>query len=365
MADSEAGEKSEAPSGKKLGRARADGMVGKSHDLSLVVSLTTAFIALKYFSGNIWLDLKHLFITCLSFDTREYPLSVKSLEDDFLKLLLFLSWDILIVMLLIAFFASLSIALQTNFLWSWKLLKPKFSQINPISGIKRLCGTQNVVNILKSIAKLCIIAPISYFAFIEIFPDLVNLINLPLESMMPFIAEGMDLIFWRTTKYLIPLVIADLIWQKYSNYKQLKMTKNEVKDERKSVEGDEATKSQIRARGLARIKQQMMQAIPTADVIITNPTHFAVALKYDPKIGKAPIVVAKGQDHLALRIREIAKEHNVPILERKELARALYKAVDVGKDIPWELYRAVAEILAYVYTVKGRRTKLQRSDRAL
>ena len=152
---------------------------------------------------------------------------------------------------------------------------------------------------------------------------------------------------------LIVMAIFDYAWTKYQWLRNNKMTKTEVKDERKAMEGDEETKRKIQAKGLARIAQRLRESVPQADVIITNPTHFSVALKYDRGNMSAPIVVAKGQDHLALKIREIAKEFNIPILERKPLARALYASCEVGTEIPHDLFKAVAEVLAYVYRLKN------------
>lgn len=168
-----------------------------------------------------------------------------------------------------------------------------------------------------------------------------------------FTGTEMHQLFWRIMYILIGIAIFDYFWGKFQWFKQNKMTKDEVKDERKAVEGDEMTRRKIIQKGLARIAQRLKTAVPKADVVVTNPTHYAVALQYDKKSMKAPTVVAKGTGFMALRIREIAKESGVPILERKPLARALHASVEVGKEIPYELYKAVAEVLAYVYKLKN------------
>lgn len=354
-AESETGaEKSEAPSAKRLTQARSEGQVGKSTDLSQVLGMTAAFIALQYVAPSIWEDLQILTKGSLSFETSSEPFTIDLMRTHFYGLIKLLLPEILLIVLIAAIFGAGSIALQTKFLWSNKLLKPKFSNLNPITGIKRLFGAQNAMNTFKSIAKLCIICPIAYYAFFDLFPGLLQLIDAPLQDIFPYTSYASAYIFWRVMALLLILAILDFIWQKYSTHRQLKMTKEEVKDEKKSVEGDEKTKLQIRSKALQRARDRMMQNVPTADVIVTNPTHYAVALAYHVGEHSAPTVVAKGRGHVAKRIRKMAQEHGVPVLERKPLARALYKAVEVGHTIPYELYAAVAELLAYVYKLKGR-----------
>lgn len=160
-------------------------------------------------------------------------------------------------------------------------------------------------------------------------------------------------LFWKLTYILIALALIDYVWGKYQWLKMNKMTKDEVKDERKSIEGDEETRRRIMWKGINRVMQRIKQGVKKADVVVTNPTHFAVALKYDRNNMDAPVVVAKGVDFMALKIRELAKDANVPIVERRELARALYSSVEVGKEIPYELFKAVAEVLAYVYKLRN------------
>jgi flagellar biosynthetic protein FlhB len=358
VADDEgSGEKTEKPTGKKLGQARSDGMVGVSADLSSVLSMTAAFYVFFYFSNEIWKSMLILLKSAFSFqdvDKQSIEIGIFHYISSPLRQLTPL---IFFVMIAAAIFGSMSTLLQTNFLWSPKLFKPKFSHLNPINGIKKIFAISNFLNLLKSIAKIMIIAPIGYFSFMNFFPALLGLMSLPVSEFLPIGAGAIKDAFVKIMSLLFILAILDLAWQKWRTLKKLKMTKQEVKDEGKAAEGDQTTKRRILSLGMQRARQRMMKDVPKADVIVTNPTHISVALSYSGEPGTAPIVLAKGQGYVALRIREIAKENNIPIVERKPLARALFASVEVGKEIPYELFKAVAEVLAYIYRVKGRKPK--------
>lgn len=353
-AEGETGEKTEQPSGRRMAKAREDGMVARSQDLSMLTHITTAYLLLQYLSPSIWHNLELLFTYCFQYELSSDPLSPQSLREKLIRVMLLLGGDVLLLIFITALVGSLTTALQTNFLWSSKLLRPKFSQLNPISGIKRLMSTRNIVNLIKSILKLAVISPIAYFAFMEYFPQIISLMSINITQMMPFVSEAASTVFWRITSFLLALSIVDFAWEKYKNKRELMMTKQEAKEERKSIEGDEHTKATIRSRGFSRIRQRMMQDVAKADVVVTNPTHYAIALRYDPQTHPAPLVLAKGKDHLAQKIKELARINNVPCVERKPLAQALYKSTEVGQQIPYELFTAVAEILAYVYKLRGK-----------
>ncbi len=365
MADeSDSGEKTEKPTGRRLSQSRSQGMVAKSADLSQILSMMTSVIVLERISPYLWQKLQVVFRWSFtsSYGTKQWEVS--DLRLQFINLVYYLLPDILILMGIVASVGTMSTLLQTNFLWSSKLLQPKLDFINPMNGIKRIFSIQNWIGVMKSIAKLCVIGPIAYFGLVGVFPEFFSLMDIPIEQILPYATKTGDAIFWDIMKYLFILAILDYAYQKYRVGKQLKMSKTEVKDEAKSTEGDEQTKLKIRARAMQRVRQRMLNNVKKADVIVTNPTHFAVALNYSDAKGSAPIVVAKGADHLAFRIREIAKHHGVPIVERKLLARTLYANVEVGHEIPYELYAAVAELLAYVFKLKGKNpfTKKQASS---
>ncbi len=351
--DENGGEKTEKPSGKRISQARSQGTVAKSNDLSQVVGIIGAYIGLQYLTPLLWLDMQTVLRRSLTSYTNT-PLTQANLQSGFLGVLWLVGPEVLLLMVVAAFFGAGSMAVQTNFLFSTALLKPKWTHINPIAGIKRIFTVANLVNLLKAFAKLAIIGPVAYFAFAHLFPQLIGLMDAPLDHLLPFTSFATTYIFRRVMQLLLLLAILDYAYQWWSTNRQLKMTKVEVKEEQKAVEGDEATKMAIRSKALTRARQRMLKAVRTADVVVTNPTHLSVALSYDLKPGAAPKVVAKGRGYMALRIREIAQEAGVPIVERKPLARALFKSVEVDQVIPYELYAAVAELLAYVYRLKGR-----------
>lgn len=355
MAEEQGGEKTEQPTPRRQNEARRDGMVGQSTELSQVLGIIAAFIAIQHVSPYLWNSLLIILRSALTSRYFTEPLTAQALHEQFIALLFLLVPQLLLILVIAAFFGAGTTAIQTKFLWSPKLFRPKFSQLNPVQGMKRIFSLNNAVNLLKSLAKLAIIAPIAYTSFFDLFPQLLALIDVPVTELLPITADMASTVFWKIIPLLFIVAVVDVIWQKTRTKKRLMMSKQEVKDERKATEGDETMRRRILAIGFQRLRQKMLQAVKTADVVVTNPTHYAVALKYDPELGGAPRVVAKGKNHLAARIREIAKANGVPVVERKPLARALYSAVEVGQEIPYELFKAVAELLAYVYRIKGRR----------
>lgn len=351
-AEDDSGEKTEAPSSRRIEQARGEGNVGQSTDLNQVLSIIGGFLALQSFGPWLWENYIVVTKGLLSSQFFSREVTSEVITGELPNLIKMLLPPVAGIMLVSAVTGGLTSATQTKFLWSWKLLRPKFSNLNPMNGLKRIFGLNNFITLLKNIAKLAIIAPIAYASFLHLFPELLNLMERPINQLLPFTANALSYIFWRIISLLFVLAILDLSWQKWRTYRQLKMSKSEVKDEKKSVEGDETTKMQIRAKAMQRIRQQMMTDLPSADVIVTNPTHYSVALRYTAEDG-APKVIAKGKGYLALRIREMAADYGIPVIERKPLARALFASVEVGQTIPYELYAAVAELLAYVYKKRG------------
>ena len=352
--DNDSGEKTEAPSGRRVGEARSEGMIARSVELSQVLALIAAFLIIEQLSPRIWEKLQIIFKAGFTSRYGTESWTTEDLRYSLYSLLLFIMPELLVLMVVTAFFGAGTTLLQTKFNFSTKMFWPKFSRLNPITGIKRLFSLQNFFHLLKAIAKFAIIAPIGYFAFFDLFPQMISLMSVPIRQHLSVTGMAMGLIFWRIIKLMLVLSILDYAWQYWRTSKQLKMTKVEVKEERKTTEGDERTKMIIRQRAMQRVRQRMMQNVKNADVVVTNPTHFAVALSYSLKKGSAPKVVAKGKGHMAQRIKAIAREHGIPCVERKPLARALFKMVEVGHEIPYDLYAAVAELLAYVYKLRGR-----------
>jgi len=281
------------------------------------------------------------------------------LENDYMqKLIVYIFGQILIIiapMLIVSF----SVGIITNLVqvgWkpTTKPLKPKFSRLNPMSGFKRLFSMKSMFELLKSIVKLTIIGVIIYNIVKNELNHIQELLNMEILQAAIYIGNLIIDIGLSVGLYFIFIAIADFAYQKFNLHKELKMTKQEVKEEYKNSEGNPEIKGKIKQKMRESSMRRMMQDVPQADVIITNPTHYAVALKYDKEKAQAPIVVAKGEDHLARKIKQVAKENNVEIVENKYLARTLYATVDIGKEIPPELYQAVAEVLAFVYNLKNK-----------
>ena len=234
-------------------------------------------------------------------------------------------------------------------------MKPKFSKLNPLSGFKRIFSKDSLFELLKSIAKISLIIYVAYTAIRDHQNELFLVYDIPLLQVILLVGSiAIDAGLKISLVYLL-VAIADWFYQKHKFKEDMKMTKQEVKDEYKNTEGNPEIKGRQRSRMREASQRRMMQSLPSADVVITNPTHYAVAIKYDASQYSAPVVVAKGEDYLAMKIKEAAKEHQIEIVENKPLARMLYANVDVGEEVPPELYQAVAEVLAFVYSLRENR----------
>lgn len=262
---------------------------------------------------------------------------------------------ILLPVLLIGFaVAFVSDLFQVKWRPTSKPLQPKFSKLNPLNGIKKIFSAQSLVELVKSVAKILLIALVTYSYIKNKIGLLYALYDMSMMQAVNLIGETVIELGIRISAIYMIIAGADFMYQKYKFKNDMKMTKQEVKEEYKNAEGDPEIKGKIKARMREASQRRMMQAIPKADVVITNPTHYAVAIRYDTEVAPAPIVVAKGSDYLAQKIKQIARENNVEIVEDKPLARMLFANVDVDKQIPPELYQAVAEILAMVYHAQGK-----------
>jgi flagellar biosynthetic protein FlhB len=243
---------------------------------------------------------------------------------------------------------------QVGFQLSGKAITPKLSKFNIVKGVGRLFSLRSLVELAKTVLKLTIIGTVAYFAVKGEVADILKLYNEDVPYIFLFILKGFLKIFIWVLIVMIVVAVADYFYQKWQHEKDLKMTKQEVKEEHKETEGDPQVKSRIRSLQQQAARKRMMSSVPDADVVVTNPTHLAVAIQYDPLKMNAPKVVAKGAGLVAKRIREIAKEHHIPVVENKELARNLYKTIDIGETIGTEFFKGVAELLAYVYKLKGK-----------
>ncbi|MCR5118063.1 MAG: flagellar biosynthesis protein FlhB [Lachnospiraceae bacterium] len=353
------GEKTEEPTSKKLEDARKEGQVAKSKEFASSLTLLAFFLLLRIWMTVLATQLKELFGGF--YNRFGYFAGMASYEDRHVEYSTLVSYALLRVFVIIAPFLISGFVLcfvadlaQVKWKPTSKPLQPKLSKINPINGLKRIFSVQKLVELIKSVVKIAIVVIVVYNQLKDKWPLIFNMYDMPL--LQGVMAAGKILI---DTGFLISLIFmvvafADFGFQKWKFHQDMKMTKQEVKEEYKSTEGDPQIKGKIKQKMMEASRRRMMQSVPQADVVITNPTHYAVALRYDKEIAPAPFVVAKGVDHIAQKIKEIARENDVEIMENKPLARALYSNVDLGEQIPEELYVAVAEVLAAVYKATGR-----------
>ena len=359
FADSEGGEKTEPATQKKLDDARKEGKVAKSRDLTQGIELLVMFLLIKIFVGYLGDRMMGLFDNTLGrmseflLVNRKGVSVVAAMEvvTEGLTEVLLMVWPFFAFGFIITFVVTLY---QVGWQISTKPMEPKLSKFNPINGFKRIFSKDSLFELFKSIAKLGVIAYVVYSNIVDEAGNLFILYEIDLMQAIALVGQIIIDIGIEIGVVFIIVGLADYIYQKWKFSEDMKMTKQEVKDEYKNTEGDPMIKGRIRQKMREASQRRMMQDVPKADVVITNPTHFAVAIKYDAEVSKAPVVVAKGEDFLAQKIKEVAKEHNVEIVENKPLARMLYHNVDIGSEIPPELYQSVAEVLAMVYQMKNR-----------
>lgn len=340
---------------KRRNKARGEGSVPKSQELPKPVTLLFGIIALRLYLDTIHSEMDGL----MRWFLREgfvFELTRTSVYALFKDCVASLAVMVLPVMLVIAVAAFVTVRLQVGKLWAPKVFKPKFQAFNIVGGLKKLIiSKQTIVRLLKSVFMAVAVAVGPYVVLKKAFGEVIPLFYQTPESIAAYILSAGQTMFQYALAPMLIIGIADLIYTRWDYEENLKMTKSEVKDERKQAEGDPVIKSKQRQKMMAVMMRRMMQDVPKADVVITNPTHLAIAIRYNAKEAPAPIVLAKGAGRVAERIREIARENGVPIRENKPLARALYKVVEVGDTIPEEFYQAVAAILAQVYRARQRR----------
>lgn len=352
----EGGDKTEKATPKKLDDARKEGRVARSSDLINGFMLLLMFFVLKLFGGimaNLFLDSfvkyynKASDISMEVFDVKQ----AVNLSNEIVIDIVIASLPVLIGSFVVALVGNI---VQVGWKVTGKPLKPKLDRLNPIGGFKRMFSQEKVVELIKSILKVLAIALVAYNEVKDRWKFILNLYDF---EFMQAILNIFDIVLDVGIKISVIFVIiglADFGYQKWKHLHDLRMSKQEVKDEMKQSEGDPQIKGQIRQKMREGARRRMMQDLPKADVVITNPTHFAVAVKYDKETAEAPYVLAKGADYVAANIKEIAKQNNIEIVENKPLARMLYYNVEIGDQIPPELYQMVAEVLAYVYSVKNK-----------
>lgn len=354
--DGNGGEKTEEATGKKLSDARDNGQTAKSIEIVTALMLIGLFLLLKFYvgkMGSMFLEVFRGGIYMISNVVGdEFTLNTAQTIINFgMGKILAIAFPVFLVSVLIAFITNLY---QVKWKITTKPLQPKFSKFNPISGMKRLFSKEKLMELLKSILKIGVIVYVVYDALKDRWNLLMNLYDINLNQAIGLIGEIVIDLGLKISYMFLAIALIDVFYQKRKFREDMKMTKQEVKDEYKNSEGDPQIKGQIKQRMMQASQRRMMQSLPQADVVITNPTHLAVAIKYDKERAEAPIVLAKGADYLAGKIKEIAKENQIEIVENKPLARMLYYNVDIDQEIPPELYQMVAEVLAYVYGLKGK-----------
>jgi len=349
MAENEAGqEKTEVATPRRRQQAREEGNVPKSMEMNTALILATGVVAFYFYAEHFYASVADAILYYMS-RLGEAPLTDQDIGP--------LSWEVgwRVINILGPFFilfVVVSIVIniaQVGFLFVLTAVQPKFNKLNPYTGLQRVLGTRGRVELLKSVGKMLIIGPIMFITVQQSLPSMMTLMSMGLKDSMIHIGyEALDVAVIALLFMLI-LAIIDLVYQRWQHEQDMKMTKEEVKQENKDIQGDPQVKSRIRSTQQDMARQRMMEEVPESEVVVTNPTEYAIALKYDPDHGPAPIVVAKGRNVLARKIKEIARENNVPIVENRPLAQSLYKLVEIGGLVPPELYQAVAEVLAYVY----------------
>lgn len=348
------GDKTENATPRKLNKAKKEGQVPRSREVTLATTLITITAVLSIFGNSIFQNLQNMFTVFFqSYLTTN--LTEEKLSNIFKFAIVNGGKNILIFVLPIMIAGIIGNLLQTGFMFISEGLKPNFGKLNPVQGFKRMFSITTFVGVLKDILVVIVVSFVGYQFFMNNYSDIVNMNNLIINYIPSNYLSYVTDVFKKISMIMIVIAAADFAFQKYKFNKDMKMTKQEVKDEFKQDEGDPEIKGKRKQKMKEIISRTMLTKVPDATVVITNPTHLAVALKYERGIDSAPTVVAKGADRTALKIKEIAKENDVPIIENKPMARLLFSKVEVDQEIPMDMYQAVAEILALVYKLKNKR----------
>lgn len=344
-------QRTEAPTPRRRTEARSKGQVARSHDLTAAVILFAAVVLLRLLGERVWISLYGLIESALNADHPARLADALPYITGSARQLLYSVGPVLAILFAVAIIVLFA---QVGWLFTWQPLMPSLGKLNPLAGLMRLLSVRSAGGAAISVAKVIVVGTVAY---VTVHQQIAKVLHAGLLDLASLVAAGGALMFGlciRLSAAVLILALLDYAWQKYRHERDLRMTKEEVKDELRSMEGDPQIKRRRRQLQLQMAMRRLRKDVPNADVIVTNPTHFAIAIQYDADHMAAPKVVAKGVDYAAIRIRQIATEFGIPIVERRPLARALYDSVDVGQYIPEKFYRAIAEVLAYVYELTGR-----------
>ncbi len=344
MADEE---KTEEPTSKKIDDARKEGNVPKSQEVSSFITLIVALTLLFFLASFINDKIIELYRFYSSFIGTELTKSVAMTIA--IQSLFYLVMMVMPIALAVAIAGVIAAVIQFGFIFSTKSITPNLGKINPIKGLKNLLSLKKLIEAIKTILKVTAVFGVAFFFLLDFTVESPKTIFFNIFDQLAWLEKRMIIIIAVMLGLFLVLALIDVLFVRYNYFKELKMSKQEVKDEYKQMEGDPQVKGRIRRMQMEMSQKRMMKEIPDADVVITNPTHYAVALRYDKKKEKAPVVLAKGVDHLALKIKEIALNNDIQIVQNPPLARELYKSCELNQMIPENLYKAVAEVLAFVY----------------
>lgn len=355
MAAGPAGEKTEKATPKRKRDERKKGNVFSSNDFTAALFILIMFLTLRIFSTSMYKNLAEGMMSFIDMSGKYSELSQETLNYVFrnaAKIVFTVAGPAFIVGVLAPVIFT---GIQTRFIFSMEAVKPKFSRLNPLTGIKRLFSLRSTIELIKNLIKLAIISSIIYSQVKDRLTEIISFFDIDPRVAIVYLCSSIFSAVMTIAIIFMFLGILDFGYQWWEYEKNLRMTKQEIKEEYKQMEGDPEIKGKIKQKQREMSRARMMQEVPTADVVIRNPTHFAVAIKYDPEKNHAPAVVAKGMDLVALKIIEIAQENDVTLTENRPLARALYDSVEIGQEIPEEFYHEVAEILAFVYDLKQKK----------
>lgn len=353
MPDENRDERTEDATPRRREEARKKGNVAKSMELNYSLVFLTGVTTVYFFITHMYRSIRQVFLYFFSHLTYELTVAnVYTLAFMLVKQVAIILFPILLALILISIFSNVA---QIGFMASAESLEPKFERVNPLSGMKRLFSMRGIVELVKSILKIVIIGYIVYYTIKSGYENYVMLSYAPVNATIVFALNVIFKVSLRAGLAMLVLALFDFGYQRWQHSQELRMTLQEVKEEYRNTEGDPLIKSRIRSLQREMARRRMMEEVPKADVVVTNPTHYAVAIQYDPDTMSAPKVIAKGQRMIAQKIREIAEKNRIPLVENPPVARAIYAAVDVGDEVPEEYYTVIAEILAYVYKLKNKK----------
>lgn len=347
-----AGEKTEKATPRRREEERKKGNVFQSRDVVIVASLLILFNSLKIIGPSILENLQEMMVTFLNSTAQKSRIISEDSSQILIKGLMVYTKTALPLLLMSALVSILFTLAQTKLLFTTKSMEFKFSRLNPLEGIKKMFSLRSLVELSKSVIKISILIYIIYSQLIARMIKIPRIMDLTMQQTLVFLGESIIAVVNTAGAIFLFVAAFDLFYQWWEYEKNIRMSKQDIKEEYKRTEGDPLIKGKIKEKQRQMAMSRMMQSVPEADVIIRNPTHYAVAIKYNNQTNKAPLVLAKGADHVALRIISVATAHDIMLTENKALARGLYESVEINQEIPEKFYQPVAEVLAYVYSLK-------------